>query len=199
MPMIPTVKDRSPRGERYFDLFSKLLNDRVIIITEPVDDHMMGIIVSQLLYLEAEDSEEPIHMYISSPGGSVMAGLAILDTMNLIDAPVHTYAMGMVASMAAILFTCGENGHRYILPNAEVMIHQPLGGTQGQASDIEIQANHIINLKKRLYKILSKATGKHVKTIEKESDRDNYFEANDAIKFGLADVVLESFSKKDDS
>jgi len=199
MPMIPTVKDRSPRGERYFDLFSKLLNDRVIMITEPVDDHMMGIIVSQLLYLEAEDSDEPIHMYISSPGGSVMAGLAILDTMNLINAPVHTYAMGMVASMAAILFTCGENGYRYILPNAEVMIHQPLGGTQGQASDIEIQANHIINLKKRLYKILSKATGKHVKTIEKESDRDNYFEANDAIKFGLADVVLESFNKKDES
>jgi len=199
MPMIPTVKDRSPRGERYFDLFSKLLNDRVIMITEPVDDHMMGIIVSQLLYLEAEDSDEPIHMYISSPGGSVMAGLAILDTMNLINAPVHTYAMGMVASMAAILFTCGENGYRYILPNAEVMIHQPLGGTQGQASDIEIQANHIINLKKRLYKILSKATGKHVKTIEKESDRDNYFEANDAIKFGLADVILESFNKKDES
>jgi len=199
MPMIPTVKDRSPRGERYFDLFSKLLNDRVIMITEPVDDHMMGIIVSQLLYLEAEDSDEPIHMYISSPGGSVMAGLAILDTMNLINAPVHTYAMGMVASMAAILFTCGEHGYRYILPNAEVMIHQPLGGTQGQASDIEIQANHIIKLKKRLYRILSKATGKHVKTIEKESDRDNYFEANDAIKFGLADVVLESFSKKDES
>jgi len=199
MPMIPTVKDRSPRGERYFDLFSKLLNDRVIMITEPVDDHMMGIIVSQLLYLEAEDADEPIHMYISSPGGSVMAGLAILDTMNLINAPVHTYAMGMVASMAAILFTCGENGYRYIFPNAEVMIHQPLGGTQGQASDIEIQANHIINLKKRLYRILSKATGKHVKTIEKESDRDNYFEANDAIKFGLADVVLESFNKKDES
>jgi len=199
MPMIPTVKDRSPKGERYFDLFSKLLNDRVIMITEPVDDHMMGIVVSQLLYLEAEDADEPIHMYISSPGGSVMAGLAILDTMNLINAPVHTYAMGMVASMAAILFTCGESGYRYIFPNAEVMIHQPLGGTQGQASDIEIQANHIINLKKRLYRILSKATGKHVKTIEKESDRDNYFEANDAIKFGLADVVLESFNKKDES
>jgi len=197
MPYIPTVKDRSPRGERYFDLFSKLMGDRVLMITEPVDDHMMGIIVSQLLYLEAEDSSEPIHMYISSPGGSVMAGLAILDTMNLIQAPVHTYAMGMVASMAAVLFTCGEPGHRYIMPNAEVMIHQPLGGTSGQASDIEIQANHIINLKKRLYKIISKATGKHVKTIEKESDRDNYFEAMDAIKFGLADTVLETLSQKD--
>ncbi len=197
MPYIPTVKDRSPRGERYFDLFSKLMGDRVIMITEPVDDHMMGVIVSQLLYLEAEDSEEPIHMYISSPGGSVMAGLAILDTMQLISAPVHTYAMGMVASMAAVLFTCGEQGHRYIMPNAEVMIHQPLGGTSGQASDIEIQAKHILNLKKRLYKILAKATGKHIKTIEKESDRDNYFEADAAIKFGLADTVLESLNKKD--
>ena len=197
MPYIPTVKDRSPRGERYFDLFSKLMGDRVLMITEPVDDHMMGIIVSQLLYLEAEDSSEPIHMYISSPGGSVMAGLAILDTMQLIQSPVHTYAMGMVASMAAVLFTCGEPGHRYIMPNAEVMIHQPLGGTSGQASDIEIQANHILKLKKRLYKIISKATGKHVKTIEKESDRDNYFEALDAITFGLADTVLETIAKKD--
>ena len=197
MPYIPTVKDRSPRGERYFDLFSKLMGDRVLMITEPVDDHMMGIIVSQLLYLEAEDASEPIHMYISSPGGSVMAGLAILDTMQLIEAPVHTYAMGMVASMAAVLFTCGEPGHRYIVPNAEVMIHQPLGGTSGQASDIEIQANHILKLKKRLYKIISKATGKHVKTIEKESDRDNYFEADAAIAFGLADTILETISKKD--
>lgn len=196
MPMIPTVKDRSPRGERYFDLFSKLLNDRVIMITEQIDDHMMGVIVSQLLYLEAEDSEEPIHIYISSPGGSVMAGLAILDTMQLISAPVYTYAMGMVASMAAVIFTCGESGHRYILPNAEIMIHQPLGGTQGQASDIEIQANHIISLKKRLYKIISKATGKNVRTIEKESDRDNYFEAAKAIEFGLADTILTSLSVK---
>lgn len=197
MPMIPTVKDRTPRGERYFDLFSKLINDRVIIITEQVDDRMMGVIVAQLLYLEAEDSNEPIHMYISSPGGSVMAGLAILDTMQLISAPVYTYAMGMVASMAAVLFTCGEKGHRYMLPNAEIMIHQPLGGTQGQASDIEIQAKHIMNLKKRLYKILSKATGKHVKTIEKESDRDNYFEAEQAIAFGLADTILTRITPKD--
>lgn len=197
MPYIPTVKDRSPRGERYFDLFSKLMGDRVLMITEPIDDHMMGVIVSQLLYLEAEDSEEPIHMYISSPGGSVMAGLAILDTMTLISAPVHTYAMGMVASMAAVLFSSGEKGHRYIMPHAEVMIHQPLGDTSGQASDIEIQAKHILNLKKRLYKILSNATGKHVKTIEKESDRDNYFEAPEAIKFGLADTILETITRKD--
>ncbi|WP_345991827.1 ATP-dependent Clp protease proteolytic subunit [Sulfurimonas sp. HSL-1716] len=197
MPIIPTVKDLSPRGERYFDLFSKLLNDRVIIITEQVDDQMMGIIVSQLLYLEAEDSSEPIHMYISSPGGSVMAGLAILDTMQLICAPVYTYAMGMVASMAAVLFTCGEKGHRYMLPNAQIMIHQPLGGASGQASDIEIQAKHIMNLKKRLYKIISKATEKHVKTIEKQSDRDNYFEAEEAIAFGLADTILSSIEKKD--
>ncbi|OHE10910.1 MAG: ATP-dependent Clp protease proteolytic subunit [Sulfurimonas sp. RIFOXYD12_FULL_33_39] len=198
MPMIPTVKDRSQKGERYFDLFSKLMNDRVIMITEPIDDYMMGIIVSQLLYLEAEDSDEPIHMYISSPGGSVMAGLAILDTMELINAPVYTYAMGMVASMAAILFTCGQKGHRYIMPNAEVMIHQPLGGASGQASDIEIQANHILNLKKRVYKILAKATGQHVKTIEKQSDRDNYYEAREAIKFGLADKLLEKITKKDE-
>jgi len=197
MPIIPTVKDRSPRGEKYFDLFSKLLNDRVIMITEQIDDQMMGIIVAQLLYLEAEDSGEPIHIYISSPGGSVMSGLAILDTMELITAPVYTYAMGMVASMAAVLFACGEKGHRYIMPNAEVMIHQPSGGTHGQASDIEIQANHIISLKKRLYKILAKATGKHVKTIEKESDRDNYFEAAQAIEFGLADTILKKISQKD--
>jgi ATP-dependent Clp protease, protease subunit len=197
MPYIPTVKDRTPRGERYFDLFSKLMGDRIVMITEPIDDHMMGIIVSQLLYLEAEDSSEPIHMYISSPGGSVMAGLAILDTMQLISAPVHTYGLGMVASMAAVLFTCGEPGHRYVLPNAEVMIHQPLGGAQGQASDIEIQANHIISLKKRLYAILAKATGNTPKTIEKASDRDNYFIAEDAIKFGLADQVLDAITQKD--
>lgn len=126
-----------------------------------------------------------------------MAGLAILDTMQLISAPVYTYAMGMVASMAAVLFTCGESGHRYILPNAEVMIHQPLGGASGQASDIEIQANHIISLKKRLYKIIAKATGKNVRTIEKESDRDNYFEADRAIAFGLADKVLSKLTQKD--
>ncbi len=190
MPLIPTVKDLSPRGERYFDLFSKLMADRVIVITEPIDDTMMGVIVSQLLYLEADNSEEPIHMYISSPGGSVASGLAILDTMNLIKAPVYTYAMGLVASMAAVLFTCGEKGHRYMLPNAEVMIHQPLGGYSGQASDIEIHAAHILNLKKKLYKILSKATGKPYKTIESASDRDNYFEAQEAIKFGLADKIL---------
>ena len=197
MPYIPTVKDRTPRGERYFDLFSKLMGDRIVMITEPIDDHMMGVIVSQLLYLEAEDSSEPIHMYISSPGGSVMAGLAILDTMQLISAPVHTYALGMVASMAAVLFTCGEPGHRYVLPNAEVMIHQPLGGAQGQASDIEIQANHIISLKKRLYAIIAEATGNSVKTIEKASDRDNYFVAAEAIKFGLADQILNAITKKD--
>jgi ATP-dependent Clp protease protease subunit len=173
------------------------MGDRVVMVTEPIDDHMMGIIVSQLLYLEAEDSEEPIHMYISSPGGSVMAGLAILDTMQLISAPVYTYGMGMVASMAAVLFTCGEPGHRYVLPNAEVMIHQPLGGAQGQASDIEIQANHIISLKKRLYKIIADATGNPPKTIEKASDRDNYFIAEEAIKFGLADKVLEAITQKD--
>lgn len=197
MPYIPTVKDLSPKGERYFDLFSKLLGDRVIVITEPIDDHMMGIIVSQLLYLEAMDPDEPIHMYISSPGGSVMAGLAILDTMNLINAPVHTYAMGLVASMAAVLFACGEKGHRMMLPNAEIMIHQPLGGYSGQASDIEIHTKHILNLKRRLYTILSEATGQSVKTIEKESDRDNYMEATAAIKFGLADEILSKFSTKE--
>lgn len=198
MPYIPTVKDVSPRGERYFDLFSKLLGDRVIVITEAIDDQMMGIIVSQLLYLEAMDSQEPIHVYISSPGGSVMSGLAILDTMNLISSPVYTYAMGLVASMAAVLFTCGEKGHRYMLPNAEVMIHQPLGGYSGQASDIEIHTNHILNLKRRLYAILSKATGKSAKVIEKESDRDNYMEAKAAIAFGLADEILSKFSAKDE-
>jgi ATP-dependent Clp protease protease subunit len=158
---------------------------------------MMGVIVSQLLYLEAMDSEEPIHMYISSPGGSVMSGLAILDTMNLINAPVYTYAMGMVASMAAVLFTCGDKGHRYMLPNAEVMIHQPLGGYSGQASDIEIHTKHILNLKRRLYVILAEATGKSAKVIEKESDRDNYMEASAAIEFGLADEILTKFSAKD--
>ncbi len=197
MPFIPTVKDMSPRGERYFDLFSKLLGDRVIVITEPIDDHMMGVIVSQLLYLEAMDSDEPIHMYISSPGGSVMAGLAILDTMNLINAPVYTYAMGLVASMAAVLFACGEKGHRYMLPNAEIMIHQPLGGYSGQASDIEIHTKHILNLKRRLYAILSDATGKSTKVIEKESDRDNYMEVDAAIAFGLADEMLTKFSTKE--
>ena len=191
MPYIPTVRDNSPRGERYFDLFSKLLNDRIIIINEAIDDNMMGVIVSQLLYLDADDHEEPIHLYISSPGGSVMSGLAILDTMNLIEAPVHTYAMGLVASMAALLFACGEPGERKILPNAEVMIHQPLGGYQGQASDIEIHANHILKLKAKLNKIIADATGQSVKTVTKETERDNYFDAQEAIKFGLADKLIE--------
>lgn len=191
MPYIPTVRDNSPRGERYFDLFSKLLNDRIIVINEAIDDQMMGVIVSQLLYLDADDHDEPIHLYISSPGGSVMAGLAILDTMHLIDAPVHTYAMGLVASMAAVLFTCGEKGERKILPNAEVMIHQPLGGYQGQASDIEIHANHILKLKAKLNKIIADATGQNVRTIAKETERDNYFEAKEAITFGLADKLIE--------
>lgn len=195
MPYIPTVRDNSPRGERYFDLFSKLLNDRIIIVNEQIDDQMMGVIVSQLLYLDADDHDEPIHLYISSPGGSVMAGLAILDTMNLISAPVHTYAMGLVASMAAVLFSCGEKGSRKILPNAEVMIHQPLGGYQGQASDIEIHANHILMLKTKLNKILAKATGQSIRTIAKETDRDRYFEAGEAIKFGLADVLVEKMKE----
>lgn len=198
MPYIPTVKDRSPKGERYFDLFSKLMGDRVIMISEPIDDYLMGIVVSQLLYLDAEDHEEPIHLYISSPGGSVMAGLAILDTMELISAPIYTYGLGLVASMAAVIFSCGEKGHRYILPNAEVMIHQPLGGTSGQASDIEIQAKHIISLKARLYEILAKATGQTVETIEKESDRDNYFVAKEAVEFGLADTILTKLNHKEE-
>ena len=189
MPMIPTVKDISPRGERYFDLFSKLLGDRVIVITEAIDDHMMGVIVSQLLYLEAMDSEEPIHMYISSPGGSVMSGLAILDTMNLINAPVYTYAMGMVASMAAVLFTCGDKGHRYMLPNAEVMIHQPWGGIEGQATDIAITAKHILKTRENLNKILAKNTGKPLAQVEKDTERDFYMSAEEAKKYGIVDDI----------
>ena len=158
---------------------------------------MANLVVAQLLHLESEDPDKDISVYINSPGGNVYAGLAVYDTMQFVKPDVSTMCIGQAASMGAVLLAAGTPGKRYSLPNSRILIHQPMGGFQGQASDIEIQAKHILKLKKRLYKILSKATGKQVKTIEKESDRDNYFEATEAIKFGLADKILETITKKD--
>ena len=171
------------------DIFSRLLHDRIIMIHEPITPSLLATIVPQLLYLDAV-SDEPIHLYISSPGGEVMSGLAILDVITAIKSPVYTYALGMVASMAAILYCHGEK--RFVLPNAQIMIHQPLGGVQGQASDIEITAQQIIKIKKKLNVMLSVCTGQPLEVIENVTDRDNYFDAAEAVEFGLADELFES-------
>ena len=192
MNLIPTVIEQSSRGERAYDIYSRLLKDRIIMLTGPIDDAVANSIVAQLLFLDAQDPEKDIYLYINSPGGSVSAGLAIFDTMNFINADVQTIVMGMAASMGAFLLAAGEKGKRYALPNAEVMIHQPLGGAQGQATEIEIAAKHILHTRERLNKILAERTGQTLKTIARDTDRDNYMTAEEAVKYGLVDAVMSS-------
>ena len=189
MITIPTVLEQTPEGVRAYDLYSRLLKDRIIMLCDEVNDHTAQIIIGQLLFLEAEDPEKPIYLYINSPGGSVSAGLAIYDTMNYIQCDVSTICFGIAASMAAVILSAGTPGMRYALPNAEIMIHQPLGGAQGQASDIQIQAEHMAKTKEKLTKILAEKTKKDYDTIYKDTDRDNWFDAESAKKYGLIDDI----------
>ena len=191
MNYVPYVVEQTGQGERTYDIYSRLLIDRIIFIDGEITEHTASIIVAQLLFLEAQDPDKDINIYINSPGGLVSAGLAIYDTMNFIKPEISTICVGTAASMAAVLLSAGTKGKRYILPNAEVMIHQPLGGAQGQATDIKITADHIIELKTKLNKILADNTGQKLSVIEKDTDRDNYLSAENAVKYGLVDKILE--------
>lgn len=192
MNLIPTVIEQSSRGERAYDIYSRLLKDRIIMLSGPVTDDLANSIISQLLFLDAQDSEKDIYLYINSPGGSVTAGLAIYDTMNFVKADVQTIVMGMAASMGSFLLTAGTIGKRFALPNAEIMIHQPLGGAQGQATEIEIAARHILKTRERLNKILAERTGQPIEVIEKDTDRDNFMTAQEAKDYGLIDEIMVS-------
>lgn len=189
--LVPMVVEKTQGGERAFDIFSRLLKERIIFVTGPIDDHMANLIVAQLLFLESEDPKKDVAMYINSPGGSVSAGLAIVDTMNHIKPDVATVCVGLAASMGSIILSQGTKGKRSILPNAEVMIHQPWGGAQGQASDIEITARHILKTRDQLNKMLAKATGKPLAQIEKDTDRDFFMDADESKKYGIVDSVLK--------
>lgn len=188
--LIPYVVERTSTGERSYDLYSRLLEDRIIFLSGPIDDNVANTVVAQLLYLEGKDPTKDICLYINSPGGSVSAGLAIYDTMNYIKCDVSTICIGMAASMGAFLLSSGTKGKRYALPNSEIMIHQPLGGAQGQASDIKIQAEHILRTKAKLNRILSENSGNDLATIERDTDRDNYLSAEEARAYGLIDKVF---------
>lgn len=191
MALVPYVVEQTSAGERSYDIYSRLLKDRIIFLGEEINDQIASIVVAQLLFLESEDPEKDIMIYINSPGGSVTAGMAIYDTMRYIKPDVSTICVGMAASMGAFLLSSGTKGKRFALPNAEVMIHQPLGGAQGQASDIRIQAEHILKIKERLNEILSENTGKPLETIVKDTDRDNFMSAAEAAEYGLIDEVIE--------
>lgn len=191
MNYVPYVVEQTGQGERTYDIYSRLLIDRIIFIDEEITEHTASKVVAELLFLEAQDPDKDINIYINSPGGMVTAGLAIFDTIKYIKPDVCTICVGMAASMAAVLLSAGTKGKRYILPNAEVMIHQPLGGAQGQATDIKITADHILDTKSRLNKILADNTGQKLEVIEKDTDRDNYMSAADAVKYGLVDTILE--------
>ena len=190
MALVPMVVEQTSRGERSYDIYSRLLNDRIIFLADEVNDTTSSLVVAQMLYLEAQDPDKDIYFYINSPGGSISAGMAIYDTMNYIKCDVSTICIGMAASMGAFLLSSGAKGKRYALPNSEIMIHQPLGGMQGQASDIKIHADHILRIRDKLNKILAEQTGKPLKTIEKDTERDNYMTADEACKYGLIDKVI---------
>lgn len=192
MPLVPYVIEQTPQGERSYDIYSRLLKDRIIFIGEAIDDHVASTVVAQLLFLEAEDPDKDICIYINSPGGSVSAGMAIYDTMKYIRPEISTIAIGMAASMGAFLLQAGTKGKRYALPNAEIMIHQPLGGTQGQAEDIRIHAEHILSIRSRLNAIIAENTGRPVEEVAKDTDRDNYMSAEEALEYGLIDKVITS-------
>ena len=191
MSLVPYVIEQTSRGERSYDIYSRLLKERIIFLGEEVNDTTASLVVSQLLFLESEDPEKDISLYINSPGGSVTAGMAIYDTMQYVKCDVSTMCMGMAASMGAFLLAGGAKGKRFALPNAEIMIHQPSGGAQGQATEIEIAAEHILKMKKRLNTILSENTGQPYETIAKDTDRDNWLSAQEAVDYGLIDRVVE--------
>ena len=188
--LIPMVVEQTNRGERSYDIYSRLLEDRIVFLNGEINDQTANLIIAQLIYLEGKDPDKDIMMYINSPGGSVVSGMAIYDTMNYIKCDVSTICVGLAASMAAILLSSGAKGKRFALPNSEVMIHQPLGGFQGQASDIKIHAEHMMKTKKMINKLLSENTGMPIETIEKDTDRDNYMSAEEAKKYGLIDKIF---------
>jgi ATP-dependent Clp protease protease subunit len=196
--LVPMVIEQTARGERSFDIYSRLLKERVIFLVGQVEDYMANLIVAQLLFLESENPDKDIHLYINSPGGSVTAGMAIYDTMQFIKADVSTMCIGQAASMGSLLLTAGAKDKRFCLPHSRVMIHQPLGGFQGQASDFDIHAKEILLVRERLNKILAHHTGKDVETIEKDTDRDNFLSAEDAVEYGLVDKVLSNREKNPD-
>lgn len=189
--LIPTVIEKSQMGERAYDIYSRLLKDRIIFLGDMIDNDVANIVIAQMLFLESQDKEKDIKLYINSPGGSVTAGLAIYDTMQYIKPDVSTICVGMAASMAAVLLAAGAKGKRYVLPNSEVMIHQVMGGAEGQATDIKIRANRILKIKEQLNKILAKHTGQTVNQIDKDTDRDYFFSGEEVVKYGLADKVVE--------
>ena len=195
MNLIPTVIETTNRGERAYDIYSRLLKDRIIMLGSQIDDNVANSIVSQLLFLQAQDSEKDIYLYINSPGGSVTAGFAIYDTIQHIKPDVQTICIGMAASMGSFLLAAGAKGKRFALPNAEVMIHQPLGGAQGQATEIEIAANHILKTREKLNKILAERTGQSIEKIQKDTDRDNFLTADEAKEYGLIDNVMQPEDK----
>ena len=188
--LVPIVVEQTARGERSYDIYSRLLKDRVVFIVGPIDDYMANVVVAQLLFLESENPDKDVHLYINSPGGIVTAGMSIYDTMQFIKPDVSTICLGQAASMGSILLAGGTKGKRYVLPHSRVMIHQPLGGFQGQASDIEIHAREILKIRARLNEILAKHTGQSIERIEKDSDRDNFMEAQAAVDYGIVDTVL---------
>lgn len=191
MALVPMVIEQTGRGERSFDIFSRLLNERIVMLSDEVNDVTASLVIAQLLHLESEDPEKDISFYINSPGGSVSAGLAIYDTMNYIKCDVATICMGMAASMGSFLLAAGAKGKRMALPNSEIMIHQPMGGARGQASDIKIAADHILRTRARLNNILAERTGQPLETIERDTDRDTFMTAEEAMKYGLVDKVLD--------
>ena len=191
MALVPMVIEQTGRGERSFDIFSRLLNDRIILLSDEVNDATASLVVAQMLYLEAQDPDKDINFYINSPGGSVSAGFAIFDTMNFIKCDVSTICLGMAASMGAFLLAAGTKGKRFALPNSEIMIHQPLGGTRGQASDIKIHADHILRTRAKLNQILAERTGRTLAEIERDTERDNFLTAEAALEYGLIDKVIE--------
>ncbi len=194
MALVPMVVEQTDRGERSYDIYSRLLNDRVIFLADEVNDATATLVVAQLLYLEAQDPDKDISLYINSPGGSISAGMAIYDTMNFIKCDVSTICIGMAASMGAFLLASGTKGKRFALPNSEIMIHQPLGGTRGQATDIKIHADHIIRIRSRMNEILAERTGRDIAQIERDTERDNFLTSEQALDYGLIDKVIDKRS-----
>lgn len=190
MALVPMVVEQTSRGERSYDIYSRLLKERIVFLGDEVNDATASLVIAQLLFLESEDSTKDINLYINSPGGSISAGMGIYDTMNYIKCDVSTICVGMAASMGAFLLAGGAKGKRFALPNSEIMIHQPLGGTQGQATDIKIHADHILKTKAKINDILSKATGQPLEIIERDTDRDNFMSAQEALEYGLIDAVM---------
>ena len=193
--LVPMVVEQTPRGERAFDIYSRLLKERVIFITGPIEDHMANLVVAQLLFLEAENPEKDINIYINSPGGSVTSGMSIYDTMSYIKPDISTLCIGQASSMGAILLTGGTNGKRFALPNSRIMIHQPLGGFQGQATDIEIHAQEILKIRTKLNEILSHHSGKDIDKVSQDTERDNFMSGEEAVKYGLIDKVIDKRDK----